>query len=128
TNYDYTSYAVVISKQGESGESWTEELRLQSNFDGPFNFMLGGYYEDMERDLDAPVQILPQAFYPPGFMPSPEPGPYQGSFLNYHQHWDNNIESWSVFGSFDYRFSEQWSLSGGVRYTDEQRDSFGGNL
>jgi outer membrane receptor protein involved in Fe transport len=33
-----------------------------------------------------------------------------------------------VFGSFDYAFSEQWSLSGGVRYTDEQRDSFGGNL
>lgn len=128
TNYDYTSYAVVISKQGESGESWTEELRLSSNFDGPFNFMVGGYYEDMDRELDAPVQILPQAFYPPGFMPNPEPGPYQGSFLNYHQHWDNTIESWSVFGSFDYRFSPRWSLSGGVRYTEEERESFGGNL
>ncbi|MEQ8483775.1 MAG: TonB-dependent receptor [Pseudomonadales bacterium] len=128
TNYDYTSYAVVISKQGESGKSWTQELRLQSSFDGPLNFMLGGFYEDMERDLDAPVQILPQAFYPPGFMPNPDPGPYQGSFINYHQHWDNNIESWSVFGSFDYQLSEQWSVSGGVRYTDEQRDSFGGNL
>ncbi len=128
TNYDYTSYAVVISKQGESGEDWTEELRLQSNFDGAFNFMFGGFYENMDRDLDAPVQILPQAFYPPGFMPNPEPGPYQGSFLNYHQHWDNNIDSWSVFGSFDYSFSDRWSLSGGARYTEENRDSFGGNL
>ncbi|HEX7034194.1 MAG TPA: TonB-dependent receptor [Pseudomonadales bacterium] len=128
TNYDYTSYAVVISKQGESGESWTEELRLSSNFDGPFNFMLGGFYEDTDRDLDAPVQILPQAFYPPGFMPNPEPGRYQGSFLNYHQRWDNAIESWSVFGSFDYRLAPRWSLSGGVRYTDEERESFGGNL
>ena len=69
TNYDYTSYAVVVSKQGESGEAWTQELRLQSNFDGPVNFMVGGFYEDLERDLDAPVQILPSAFFAPGVVP-----------------------------------------------------------
>ena len=125
TNYDYTTYTVVISKQGEAGESWTQELRLQSNFDGPFNFMVGGFYEDMQRDLRAPVQILPQAFFPPGFMPNPEPGPYQGSFLNYDQIWDNDIESLSVFGSFEYQLSEQWAISGGARYTEEKRDSVG---
>ena len=131
TNYDYTSYAIVVSKQGESGESWTEELRLQSNFDGPFNFMIGGFWEDSERDLDAPVQILPNALFAgiPGFIPNGDTtGLYAGTSINYHQHWDNNIESFSVFGNVEYDFSEQWSISAGVRYTDEERDSRGGNL
>lgn len=126
TNYDYTSYAIVVSKQGESGDSWTQEFRLQSDFDGPINFMVGGFYEDTFRDLDAPVQILPTAF-----VGGPDPNPrslYPGTSINYHQHWDNNIESLSFFGSIDWEISEQWSVTAGARYTDEKRDSFGGNL
>ena len=58
TNYDYTSFAVVVSDQGERGDSFTQEFRLQSDFDGDFNFMVGVFYEDMWRELEAPVQIL----------------------------------------------------------------------
>jgi len=127
TNYDYTSYAVVVSRQGESGESLTQEIRLSSNFDGPVNFMVGGFYEDMERDLDAPVQILPNSFFPN--IPNTDPdSPYFGSSINYHQVWDNNIKSLSAFGSFEWDLTEQLTLSGGARFTKEERDSYGGNL
>ncbi|MFM8353383.1 MAG: TonB-dependent receptor [Gammaproteobacteria bacterium] len=129
TNYDYTSYAVVVSRQGESGESLTQELRLSSTFEGPLHFMVGGFYEDLERDLNAPVQILPNSFFPPGFIPNADPtSPYFGSSINYHQVWDNNIKSWSTFGSFEYDLSEQLTLSCGARFTKEERDSYGGNL
>jgi outer membrane receptor protein involved in Fe transport len=131
TNYDYTSWAIVVSKQGESGKSWTEELRLQSNFDGPLNFMVGGFYEDSERDLVAPVQILPNVLFAgiPGFIPNGDPDSfYFGSSINYHQEWDNNIKSWAGFGSVQYDFNEQWAVEAGARYTKEKRDSEGGNL
>lgn len=128
TNYDYTSYGVVISKQGESGDSWSQELRLQSNFDGPLNFMVGAFYEQMNRDLDAPVQILPSAFFAPGQVPFPGPGFYNGTYINYHNHWDNDIESYSAFGSFDWQLAQHWTVSGGVRYTREERSAVGGNL
>ena len=128
TNYDYTSYGVVVSKQGESGESWSQELRLQSDFDGPVNFMVGAFYEDTERDLDAPVQILPGAFVGGPFIAADPNNPYDGSYINYHQHWDNWIESFSAFGSIDWDINEKWELSGGLRYTKEERNSIGGNL
>ena len=130
TNYDYTNFAVVVSDQGESGDSVTQELRLQSNFDGNFNFMVGAFYENMFRDLEAPVQILPESLSNifGANTPWPEPGLYQGSYINYHQLWDNDVKSFSVFGSFDYAISEQWRLSGGVRYTNEDRSAVGGNL
>ena len=63
TNYGYTSWAVVVSKQGESGEAFTQELRLASTLDGPVNFTVGGFYEKTERDLQAPVQLVPSGFF-----------------------------------------------------------------
>ena len=56
------------------------------------------------------------------------PAPYTGTYINYHQHWDNDVESFSVFGSFDYDINEQWKLSGGARYTEEERSASGSNL
>ena len=84
----------------------------------------------MFRDLEAPVQILPESLSNifGANTPWPEPGLYQGSYINYHQLWDNDVKSFSVFGSFDYAISEEWRLSGGVRYTNEDRSAVGGNL
>ena len=56
------------------------------------------------------------------------PPPYTGTYINYHQHWDNDVESFSIFGSVDYQINDQWKVSGGVRYTDEDREAVGGNL
>lgn len=131
TNYDYTSFAVVISEQGESGDSFTQELRIQSDFDGKFNFMAGVFYEDLFRDLDAPVQILTENLSNIFGASVPATGaapPYTGTYINYHQHWDNDVESFSIFGSVDYQINDQWKVSGGVRYTDEDREAVGGNL
>lgn len=130
TNYDYTSWAVVISEQGESGDAFTQEFRLQSNYDGDFNFMVGAFYEDLYRDLVAPVQILSETLSNVfgATVPYPVPGPYFGTHINYHQVWDNDVESFSVFGSFDYRINDKWNLSGGLRYTEEDRESIGGNV
>ncbi len=132
TNYGYTSWAVVVSKQGESGEAFTQELRLSSNLDGPLNFTVGGFYEKTERDLQAPVQLVPSGFFHillgAAVTPWPHPGPYQGAYINYHQIWDNDIETISVFGSVDWQISENLELSGGLRYTEEDREAIGGNV
>jgi len=131
TNYDYTSFAVVISEQGESGDSFTQEFRIQSDYDGKFNFMAGIFYEDLFRDLDAPVQILSENLsniFGASVPAVGAPAPYTGTYINYHQHWDNEVDSFSVFGSVDYQINDQWKISGGVRYTDEDRKAVGGNL
>ncbi|MCY4563664.1 MAG: TonB-dependent receptor, partial [Gammaproteobacteria bacterium] len=131
TNYGYTSWAIVVSKQGESGEAFTQELRLSSNLDGPVNFTLGGFYEKTERDLQAPVQLVPSGFFNIFGLqvtPWPHPGPYQGTYINYHQIWDNDIETISAFASVDWQVSENLELSGGLRYTEEDREAIGGNV
>lgn len=125
TNYDYTSFAVVSSLQGEFGDSFTTEFRAQTEYEGPVNFMLGVFYEDMSRFLDAPVQIFPHG--PAPASPS-TPAFYEGSFLTYHHQWDNDIESYSVFGEVTWDVTDDIEFSGGVRYTEEDRKTHGVQL
>ncbi|MEN3950101.1 TonB-dependent receptor [Iodidimonas sp. SYSU 1G8] len=124
TQYDYT-YGAVASKQGEGGRTFSQELRLRSDFDGPVNFMIGGFYENASRYLDAPVQIFPLG-------PAPDSGEYpdfyNGSFLTYHQYWDNKVESWSVFAEMRWDITDALELSGGVRYTEDNRSATGVQL
>ena len=125
TNYGYTSWGIVASKQGESGEAFTTEVRLASNFDGPLNFTVGAFYEDAERTLNAGTQLLPSAITGGAW---PGPGVYNGTYINYHQIWDNDVKSFSLFGSFDWQVSERIEVSGGLRYTEEDREAIGGNV
>lgn len=131
TNYDYTSYAVVVSQQGESGHSFTQELRAETSLEGRVNLMIGGFYEKSERDLDAPVRIFPLPPCPPGFFgncTAEAGGLYDGTYAMYHQHWDNDIESYSLFAQATIDITDSIELSGGLRYTNEKRYSIGGNI
>ncbi len=144
TNYDYSSYATVQSLQGESSNSITQELRAKSDFDFPVNFMVGGFYEKTKRHLDAPVEIFPlgpapstvpatSVFGTPlvvGTTPYlvPIPAAYVGTYMTYHQHWDNWIESWSIFGTMTWDITHNLQFEGAVRYTEDKRHSTGNQL
>ena len=133
TNYGYTSWGIVASKQGESGEAFTQEVRLASDFDGPANFTVGAFYENGERRLNAGTQLVPAGFFlilgfPVSPMPWTGPGPNNGTYINYHQIWDNDVESFSLFGSVDWQVSERLEISGGLRWTEEDRSAIGGNV
>ena len=125
TNYGYTSWGIVASKQGESGEAFTTEVRLSSNFDGPLNFTVGAFYEDAERTLNAGTQLFPSALTGGTWA---GPGWYNGTHINYHQIWDNDVQSFSLFGSVDWQVSDRIDVSGGLRYTEEDREAIGGNV
>ena len=140
TDYAWTSWATSgLANQGESGESFTQELRVSSNFDGDINFTVGAFFEDSERAFSAPIQVVTPvvyhifgAFLPPplagDIVPFDGGGLYDGAYLNAHQIWDNDIESLSVFAGIDWQLTEDLELSGGLRYTDEERSASGGNV
>src|SRR3546814_20645131 len=48
---DQTVYGGLVVLEDNSLESVSQELRLASDFDGPLNFFLGGYYQHSKDDL-----------------------------------------------------------------------------
>jgi iron complex outermembrane receptor protein len=84
----------------------TQEFRLAGNGDGPFRWLLGAYYFNEELNIDS--------FSYDSFSP----GNPQNGYATQYQ----DSTSYALFASIDYKFSDQWSVKAGVRYSDDERD------
>lgn len=96
-------------------EEFTQELRLNSDFSGPLNFTLGGFYEDGQ--LYDEVKFIRNTAY--GFL---SPAIARANVLNDHRSTTVDIKTYSLFGQARFKLSDQFELAGGVRWTDETRE------
>lgn len=96
----------------ENVETYSQEIRLQSNTGRSLEYMVGGYFSHEKLDADSHVGLY--------FAPF---GAIVGSPLSPNAHiaqrnpFYQKTENWSVFGSLTARFSQSLSLDLGVRYS-----------
>ena len=84
---------------------FTQEIRIASNLDGPLNYQFGGiYFDDKLISISNSQNAGATAFTSNSI---------------------NTIEntSWAVFGQASYDFSDQLTLTGGLRYSDDEKDA-----
>jgi len=94
----------------------TQELRLSSDFDGPFNFQLGAFYETREIEFNAAEQAANLSLL---FGPDP----VTGNTFDYLREHTTDTEALSLFGSFDFDITDRLNLTAGIRWTDEQKSN-----
>lgn len=94
-------------------EQYSQEVRLASDFDGPFNFMLGAFYEDRTFIFDTSQQAVNISFV--------APDPVTGFTYDYDKIHTTKTEALSLFGSVLIDITDKLELSGGVRWTDETK-------
>jgi len=87
-------------------EEFTQEFRLSSDYSGPLNFTLGGFYQD--GSLSNTILAAGNTLY----------GLPERLISGSH---DVDIKSVSAFGQLRYKPSAQFEIAGGVRWTDEKR-------
>jgi len=117
----------LMSESGGSGhnEQWTQELRLQSNFDGAWNFNLGGIYIDYEATsityvatnaATAAVRVVQPAAY---IDPLREPD-YTGHnyFISLSEY---KLKSKAAFGEVYWQATDDLKVTLGLRYTDDEK-------
>ncbi|MBL0925649.1 MAG: TonB-dependent receptor [Sphingomonadaceae bacterium] len=102
--YTFTEIPVLAAHSNLRVNQFSQELRLASDFDGPVNFLLGGFYEsNRHRDFIPLIITLPSVFVPP---------------IGAH---DIKGDAFSLFGQLRWNLNEQIELSGGARYSDESK-------
>ena len=79
-------------------EQFSQEFQLISDFDGPLSYVLGYYYLDASFDQES--------------------GPIQ-NFVS-----GQELEATAIFGEVSYDIDEEWSVTLGLRYTEEEKDFF----
>jgi len=89
-------------------DQYTQETRISSQFDGPFSFILGGFYIHEDNAL-SPFVINNQA----GLFGL-------GTRAEFNSFQD--LDSWSFFADATYEITDRLSLTGGLRYTREKKD------
>ncbi len=94
-------------------EQYSQELRLASDFDGPFNFMVGAFYEDRTFIFDTSQQGVNISFA--------GADPVTGFTYDWDKIHTTKTEALSLFGSVNFELTEKLELSGGVRWTDESK-------
>ncbi len=138
---DFTSADLIGENRGDIDiETITQELRLTSDFDGPLNFLLGGYYFDekitnkqqllLGRDFRNYANALSGGGYSgnealirllaglPAATPTTQFGAAgQGRF----EDWDYKNTAWSIFGTADFEVTDNITLTGGFNYTKDRK-------
>ncbi|GAA0471709.1 TonB-dependent receptor [Parasphingorhabdus litoris] len=108
------SAAGLVAPFRNTLQQYTQELRLTSDYAGPFNFMIGAFWES--RDIG--LSTSQNAFNPSLVL---GPDPVTGFTFDWFADRPIKSEALSLFGSATFDFDDQWQLSGGVRWTDEQK-------
>ena len=99
-------------------EAWSEELRVQSNFDGMFNFMLGGLYQETTREFFQWV-----TFGGGGALNWNSAAPAGLEHVTYNKESYTDGETFSLFGEVQLALTDRLEATAGVRYIDESKDS-----
>ncbi len=103
-------------------KSFSQELRLASDGGGAFEWLVGAFYQDIDRDYgqDLPTPgydaLLTRLGLPPsaGFNAPPDTPYYSKVPYSFRQY--------AAFGEGTLHFNDQWSLTGGLRYYDFKED------
>jgi iron complex outermembrane receptor protein len=93
---------------------YTQEVRLVSDFDGMFNFMLGAFFEDRNIPYGTSQNAFVAAFL------GPTSG---GETFDWYAERNSKAEALSIFGSATIDLTEQLELAGGLRWTDEKKST-----
>ncbi len=141
---DFTSADLIgENSSNQKYNTYTQELRLTSNFDGPVNFLLGGFYfkEDINinsqltfgKDFRNYANLLTRSSaFPTGAYSGLEPtlrfllpGTPAGAFGSQGQgrfeKYKYNDDAISVFGQVDFQPIENVTLTAGFNYTHDKK-------
>ena len=140
--YDYNA-GVFGGQHRNTYEAFSQEFILRSDLEGPFNFMIGAYYQDVEQGFEAWQYAFNLALVPnilnfnpatqpisvalgfdptPGALFGPDPATGRGYDYNKNHFLDTEVRSIFVAGYFD--VSDTIEITAGLRYTEEEKDGY----
>lgn len=132
---DFSSADIVNEIANQEIETITGELRVATDFDGPINFLLGGFY--FNEDISETSQLVTGANTRDFFelLTPTGPGTFNGveAGLGLQQEsiftpglltdeaftLDNT--SFSIFGTVDFEVTDRLTLTAGFNYTDDEK-------
>jgi iron complex outermembrane receptor protein len=94
-----------VTQDGADTDQFTQEFRIASMNDGAFNWQVGAFYFDSE------LEVTTDSFASFGFD-----GRQQDTIVRQEN------TTWALFGQATWDVTDRFTLTGGLRYTDDEKD------
>ena len=143
SDIDYSSLDVATETRDQEVKTFTQEFRITSDFDGPFNFLLGGFYFDERIVQESGVQngtqirdffevlaggnpanagtAVPSVFNGiEAALGLPQESIFRTPLLSAERFSMDN-EAWSIFGTLDFEPVDGLIFTAGFNYTDDRK-------
>ena len=140
---DFTDVPLLERINDAEVDSFSQEFRLAGEFGDSSNYVLGAYYFDQEvvnlkttndalllsaflnmdprlLTIAGGVDAIASTFGALGYQPAGVPALPSGTSLDNSTH---EQDGYAVFGQVDFALSDQFTLTLGARYTDENKDT-----
>lgn len=115
TDSDRTPAPILNTIERYKDRQWTQEVRLASNGDNRFDWILGGFY--MHERVDSDIYFDVTEYAANAFFTGADTAvANRGS--------EQTTESWAVFAHGNYEITDNLSLIAAARYTKETKDVF----
>lgn len=111
-----TGPAGVNATEWSTWRAFSSELRALTSYDGPFNLMVGGYYQKTKRDY--------LAFTASGGLENSAATPAFRRYLANSKDSETDGETLAAFGQAIVKPIDRVEVTAGVRYTHETKDSY----
>jgi len=105
----WNEYSSIWASSKDDYELFTQEVRASTSFDGPFNFMVGGYFEHFKR----PYFNQPELFHALN-----EPANSYTTVLTYS---NMSGDYYSAFAQAEWKILDNLELSGGARWSHDSK-------
>lgn len=108
--------AITAATQQLDIREISQEVRLVSDFDGPFNFVAGGQYQDTDAEISS-ISVVGAVPGQTSVLGRPSPFVTANYFIK------QKGEAYSFFGQLQFKPVEQLELSAGGRYSVEEKEA-----
>jgi iron complex outermembrane receptor protein len=121
---DFVPANIFEVRLGESFEQFSQEVRLASDTDGAFDWMVGGYYQSTDMYTEEGLDVQPTSFI--GTLARTSPDPQQQALvavLNTSALRRNtqDTDAWALFFQGTWDIADALHLTAGGRYTSEDK-------
>lgn len=115
---DYTPYEVNGAAISDNKYTqYSQELRLASPQQETLRWLLGAHY--FHEDLDSSAQRI----ITPGPTPNGTGSNQTGGVTDFRDlNYDHKTDSYALFGNLTYDFTDNFSVTGGLRWTQEKKN------
>jgi outer membrane receptor protein involved in Fe transport len=136
---DFSGADLIGQKSDDTAiNTFTQELRLTSDFDGPVNFLIGGYYfhekirqhsqiyfgDDFRPYGNALIQAASGGLLDVPTLEAALGAPSDSFFHagdGMDEHYRMKNTAWSIFGTLDFGISDRLTLTLGGNYTKDKK-------